>query len=320
MLKVKKSTVISGQLIECDIKLADDCKNGHADFSLTGTMYYGTKRGDSNINICGCIHDEILYAFPELEIFAKLHLSDFFGVPMYAVENGMYHLKNGTKDVAINYLRLVNNDEYEQLLAAANCEDTQYFKLILENLGITERWNNEAIKAKTELCKMLDKDIDYWTTLDFGKSRYVHLTNDERTELYKKVNSGYYSNESIQARIDQKHVDLLNKKREELRLGAIKSEQKLLKSNEIDLFMFEKLHEFKKLNQGVKIGSWIFYHHLNTICFNWSHEKTEQSVFDMFADFVGDQLEVINEKYKHYKNCTFTTPHGENNLTLKFTK
>lgn len=56
-------------------------------FSVTGEI--GSK---SDPHTCGCIHEEILTAFPHLRPVVDLHLSDLDGVPMYAEANGWYWL------------------------------------------------------------------------------------------------------------------------------------------------------------------------------------------------------------------------------------
>ncbi len=77
-----------------NIQLADDCKNGHQDFSITGSIYEkGKPMSDRYCITSGAIGDEITKNFPEYAIFNRLHLCDYEGIPMYAVENGFYHLK-----------------------------------------------------------------------------------------------------------------------------------------------------------------------------------------------------------------------------------
>lgn len=49
----------------------------------------------------GCCHDEIAKHCPELAKFIPLHCCNHYGAPMYPVENGMYHIKNSDKSVAI---------------------------------------------------------------------------------------------------------------------------------------------------------------------------------------------------------------------------
>ena len=97
-----------------DVRCDDECNNGHDTFSITGSAWTNRNKRDSDIG--GCIHDEILKIRPDLKLLVDLHLSDGDGVPMYAVENGYYHLQGymGTaeyghtmtrKDVA-DYLRV----------------------------------------------------------------------------------------------------------------------------------------------------------------------------------------------------------------------
>src|SRR6185312_390500 len=80
------------------IRLNDECKNGHNDFSITGDMYLSGKvHTDRNNQGGGAIGDEIAKCFPEFKIFNDLHLCDAKGAPMYAQANGFYHLKNSSK-------------------------------------------------------------------------------------------------------------------------------------------------------------------------------------------------------------------------------
>lgn len=93
--------------------------------------------------------DEIAENFPEYATFAKLHLSDYKGIPMYAVENGYYHLKNSPMEVVLHYLR-INENEYKTLY---KCYDKLNFCITLGKLGIVERWEQEA----NEAIKLLEK-------------------------------------------------------------------------------------------------------------------------------------------------------------------
>src|SRR5882724_6961369 len=111
------------------IRLNDDCHNGHQDFAITANVYPTGKRGDRNLISAGCCHEEILKARPDLKPFVDLHLSTAKGVPMYAIANGFYHLKNdcgngrSRKEVTMDYLRLTEK-EFELIKIA---EDEVYF-------------------------------------------------------------------------------------------------------------------------------------------------------------------------------------------------
>lgn len=62
-------------------------------FSLTGDVYEaGKPRTDRYCVTCGCCHEAIVAAMPDLADMAALHLSDIDGVPMHAEANGWYNL------------------------------------------------------------------------------------------------------------------------------------------------------------------------------------------------------------------------------------
>jgi hypothetical protein len=129
-----------------NIKLSDNCKNGHDDFSITAEGCYK----DSNsrdFDCCGCMHEDILKLMPELKIFVDLHLCDYKGAPMYTVENGYYHLHNGLKQTAIEYLRITET-EYNLLY---NAKDNSEYAGLLHSLDIVKRWKFEADYAIKQL-------------------------------------------------------------------------------------------------------------------------------------------------------------------------
>ena len=80
-------------------------KEDKAHFVITGTIWKATKAGkkDKRCNdciACGCLHDEIIKAFPQLANLVALHGADMDGVPSYVVENGWYFIKlKDIKDV-----------------------------------------------------------------------------------------------------------------------------------------------------------------------------------------------------------------------------
>lgn len=97
-----KNYVENGTTCRIDVKIqfADECKNGVCSWSITADIY--GKRQNGRFVWCsgGCCHDEISKHFPEFSKFVALHLSDCYGAPLYAVENGYYHMKNSSKEKA----------------------------------------------------------------------------------------------------------------------------------------------------------------------------------------------------------------------------
>jgi len=61
-------------------------------FSVTGEILNLRRKGDNQVERSGAIHDEILRHFPELRPMIACHLADDLGVPMHAIENGLYFL------------------------------------------------------------------------------------------------------------------------------------------------------------------------------------------------------------------------------------
>lgn len=83
------------------VRYDDECGNGHNTFSVTGEIAgpvqyaenaHGSRRmiPDSRIRACGCIHDEIARAIPELAPYIKWHLCSSDG-PMHYPANALYH-------------------------------------------------------------------------------------------------------------------------------------------------------------------------------------------------------------------------------------
>ncbi len=130
-------------LINVNIKLSDDCKNGHEDFSITGEIYEILKNGRKREYAFGAIHEDILKHFPEYKIFIDLHLCDFNGATMYTLENGFYNLKNLNKDKFINYFN-INESQYNVLKNSVN---SVHFAFLVYDLELSIQWREKALKA-----------------------------------------------------------------------------------------------------------------------------------------------------------------------------
>src|SRR5215472_1957083 len=72
--------------IKAEVRYDDECGNGHNTFSITGEIYIPGRR---DCESCGCLHEEIAKAFPELAPFIKWHLFSTDG-PMHYVANTVY--------------------------------------------------------------------------------------------------------------------------------------------------------------------------------------------------------------------------------------
>ena len=186
-----------------NIRLNDECRNGHEDFSLTATFWLPNKpRIDKYFTVAGCCHEEILKIRPDLKIFIDLHLNGFRGYPMYYIENGFYHLKNMPKDKFMEYAK-VDEEGYE-LLKKASDEDEYGYLLLnkLENHKIWEKLAEEGMKILEELTgKVFESrgtrlyDIDKYKTLNFPEDWF----ENEKVEKRRKESLLYKINEKVSA-------------------------------------------------------------------------------------------------------------------------
>jgi hypothetical protein len=111
-------------------------------FSITGEAWYkGSRGGQDNPDMCGCIHDVILAAWPEAKVVVDVHLCNEKGEPMHVIENAVYHLKKRDTKALANHLRI------EQAVAndiVANGQ-VDLARFIGEQ---AERWQAEAAAAR----------------------------------------------------------------------------------------------------------------------------------------------------------------------------
>ena len=261
------------------IRLNDECKNGHQDFSITATYWeIGKVRNDRNMIGGGCCHDEILKHRPDLQIFVNLHLCDFTGCPMYAVGNGFYHLTNGfnnTKPNEVNfkaefcsYYRITA----EQFDILAQSENKLRYAINLQKLGILLQWMDEARQAILLLEQWTGKKF----LIDSVKTQYTAPTAEQIADEQAKENAGYYLPSKIQERKDKAIQDAKNAEY-----------SKLIAERDKEIGKANREYEVKKavLDGGLSLDNFIYYTHTNEGCFNWRNygEKvTEQQ----FADFV----------------------------------
>jgi hypothetical protein len=117
--------------------------NAQAYWTATADVYepHGTWSGKAQhdngreADMFGQCHTEILRAFPKLAPIVALHLSDPDGVPMYAIENGRYHLAQGNRPAAARLWRC-------EVSALPEVEDVESFVEAQR-----ERWAREAGEA-----------------------------------------------------------------------------------------------------------------------------------------------------------------------------
>ncbi len=251
--------------IYVNIRLNDECKNGHQDFAITGDIYTNQtgNKSDRYFACGGCIHEEIQKYFPKFKMFIDLHLCDYNGTPMYAVENGFYHLTEGFNDCKptssdfkakfCEYYR-IGAMQFDALFKAEN--KTEYAILLME-LGIIEQWKEQAQTAIKELELMTGNEF----LNDSVKSQFNKPTDEQIAEFKTKKAAGYFSYEQKAIRAKQLAKETLIKHLTKLS-NEYSAKQKAL-SLEYNL----KRIFFKC---GIPEHNWIHYTHDNRLVFNWN--------------------------------------------------
>lgn len=100
-------------------------------FSVTADTFY---RGDREATCCGCQHDEVLEAFPELKPVVELHLADDRGWPMHAVDNAAYHASEAKVSDLARHLR-VDREEAAVLIGRALAVVEEHVKEVSDTLN-----------------------------------------------------------------------------------------------------------------------------------------------------------------------------------------
>lgn len=266
--------------IHIKIRLNDECKNGHQDFSITANVYeIGKVRSDRNMIAGGCCHDDILAVRPDLQIFVNLHLCDYTGAPMYAVENGFYHLKNGFNNTKPNapefksefcqYYR-ITPAQFDALVLS---ENKLQYAIKLEKLGIINQWKMEADKAIALMENFTGKKF----LVDSVRTQYDAPSEDIIKAEEQLEAIGYYTPEKIQERTEKAKADKTAKEIAEIRAELAKKIK--TETDEANL-------KIMILEAGLPIDNFIYYTHTNKAVFNWMESSYRTNItqeqFDAF--------------------------------------
>lgn len=253
-----------GNTMIIKIRINDECKNGHQDFAITATIWEkGKPKVDKYWIMGGCCHDEILASCPDLKIFVDLHLCDYKGIPMHAVENGFYHLCEGFNDTKPGSEKFKNEFcEYYRISSTqfdviSRVENKLQYALALQNLNILDQWADQANSAIELLQEMTGKVF----LIDSKRTQYNAPTPEELQKEKEKQESGYYTTEAKQKRI-------LNEKKKERAKILIEYNSKI---TNIEIERDIKLQLFD-IGGPVAVSNTIFYTHTKQIKFNWQRD------------------------------------------------
>ena len=192
--------------------LNDECHNGVCRFSITGdeVCVRGKeevcKKGD--LIFGGACHSRIAKHFPELVPFLPLHLCDEFGQPLYPVDNFIHHSNRRVAKEKVCAWYRVTEEELEIL---KKCTINKlYFQYHLFQLGIVDRWKQEA---ETAITWLEEKTGEKFET---ESSQHALVIGPWYDEMEKSIEAGNFTPESIQEKVEKKHQAWAEKQIEEI--------------------------------------------------------------------------------------------------------
>lgn len=255
---------IKNDQVNCkiEIRLNDECKNGHEDFAITATFWtVDESRTDKNFEMGGCCHEEILKIRPDLKMFVQLHLNEFTGYPMYYFENGFYHLQNMEKTKFLKTM-LVDEKDYDTLLLA---KDKDEFAYLMLQIGNDKKWEELAKKGISQMEEWTKKTFESKATKAYDIKKYRALQYD--ADWFKKEN------------IDQREEHKFLNKKEEL-----KNDLQQKAERDIAIIKLNLDIKLQFLEMGyLQLDNMIIYNNSKTIVLNWKepHYSTYCYKFDV---------------------------------------
>lgn len=244
-------------------------------FSTTYSEYRKAKNGRWVFTASGPCGEKEAKMFPELAAIFELNRVNHYGEG--DVTNAVFWIRKGEDEFAKKCLR-ITDEEYHDFRLAALLDDTIYFRYLLLEKGIIERWKNEADYAISQLeylcnCKWVNP-----YTPEEERFRLNMPTTEELRALEEKLNEGYYTKDAILARIQAKR----DEERAERRKYLIESYDKKRKNLEIERQVMLAVFDF-----GIDTSNVIYYSYSNKLVFNWSTYSDKVSQ-EQFVDFVNN--------------------------------
>lgn len=177
--KTLARTLPNGDYIEATAELRDNSGTLSPGFSVTGSLWakhpnaHGRtrKRMGLDSDVAGCIHGDILAAFPNLAPIVKMHLADPDGLPMHAKANGWYFYSGGAsayeramiaKGRDYGYSRLLETSDHERAARALSIDPAELptgltrdqFEAFVDSLA--QRYADDAAEARRVLESLPD--------------------------------------------------------------------------------------------------------------------------------------------------------------------
>lgn len=276
--------------------LDDDCKNGVCNFKITGNAICikgkrGVCRKDDYV-YSGCCHDEIAKHFPEISPFIPLHGRNEFGQPMCAVENFIFYIGQRESTEKLCQWYRVTEKELEVLRNVVINKD--FFRYQLFKLGIVDRWKKEANVA---ILWLEEKTGATFTHTENPK--HTLLDDESCRDMEKRVMSGEFTCEAIQAKKEAEHKAWQNEQVAEINAEYEQECGFFNRKHELALWCVENVptqnYSFWAYNRIGYKDKPLFKLKLNA--YGWKSKITEEE-YQAFLEHIQipDGLEIILEK------------------------
>jgi|WetSurMetagenome_2_1015567.scaffolds.fasta_scaffold255274_1 hypothetical protein len=253
----------NGLNYEIRIRLNDECNNGIEEFAITGSIWpEGELQTDRNILKAWAIGDDLAAVFPDMVLFNSLHGAKWDGVPDFAMSNMVYYLEHPeemSQEAWCAFYR-VNPLLYRQLYTAR--KERYYFQKLLYKLGVVASWKAQADTAIAQLEQLTGKKF----VSKAVKPSLKVYTPKEKAEFEAEEAAGYFTMQAMSRRAEDEVSRKWSVRRMDIIRHAEESVDAVKRKKAVELQMLKVL---KKAGFTSDFDNYIFYDHLNKICFLW---------------------------------------------------
>jgi hypothetical protein len=260
-LKYKQTFIKdNGEQLVVNIRLDDQCENGHQEFAITADLYKDAGRSDRHCIAGGCIHDEILKIVPQFKIFVDLHLCDYKGIPMFAIANGFYHMEKGFNNITksfkedfCEYYRITP----EQFDVLQKCKTQDQYALELFKMDVFSQWEKEANEAIGILERLTGDEFIVDSVRTQLDTRY---DKECMEKLINLDNEGYFSEELVAQRFEEEQIAKRKVKLDNINEAYHKKVAELKADLYLDIIGIELFNTTENV---------IYYKHTDEVVMNW---------------------------------------------------
>lgn len=169
-----------GNDVVAHVRFDDECRNGHQSFAITGSVYEaGKPHTERNMISCGCVHEPVAEAYPQLAEFIRWHLTSTDG-PMHYAANGAYFARK-----AMGVYRVFKHYDFE----APNDSDWDTFRSTVV-FGAVEGDDDSSLREAIPVAPPEGVIWEQYDRSDDAKALQAQILGDKVTEWCKAREAG----------------------------------------------------------------------------------------------------------------------------------